>query len=84
MKNNIKKAKFYFTFGSWEGYPFKDGYIIVKAENRREAAEKFKQWFPHPQNGEIVNCSFYYDEAEWKRILERGYYVGREPLAIME
>ena len=38
MENNIKKANFYFTFGSWEGYPFNNGYIIVKAENIKAAA----------------------------------------------
>lgn len=75
---------FYFTFGSWEKFPFQDGYIIVKAETIREAAYKFMQWFPNPQDEDVVNCSDYYGEEAWQRLLAAGHYVGQEPFAIMQ
>ena len=82
--NNYFIKPFYFTFGSYEGYPFQDGYIIVKAETIREAAEKFMQAYPNERNEDVLNCSDYYSPEAWERILERGHYVDQEPLAIME
>lgn len=34
---NYFKKPFYYTFDSYEGYPFQNGYIIIKAETIREA-----------------------------------------------
>lgn len=82
--DNYYMKNFYFTFGSWEKFPFQDGYIIVKAETIREAAYKFMQWFPNPLDEDVVNCSDYYSEEAWQKILAEGHYVGREPLAIMQ
>ena len=82
--DNYYLKNFYFTFGSWERYPFQNGYIIVRAETIREAAYKFMQWFPHPYDTDIVNCSDYYSQEDWKHILAKGYYIDQEPLAIME
>ena len=58
--------KFYFTFGSWKGYPFKNGYIIVEAESLSEAIALFRsKWSDETPN--TVNCSDIYREAEWER-----------------
>ena len=74
---------FYFTFGSWERYPFQNGYIIVRAETVREAARKFMQRYPNPVDEEVVCCSDYYDEKVWnERISE--YYKDREPFLVLE
>ena len=75
---------FYFTFGSWEGMPFQNGYIIVKAKDIKEAGRKFAKWFPNPEDEETLNCSDYYGAEEWQEILEKGYYKEQEPLAIMQ
>lgn len=80
---NYYLKDFYFTFGSWEHYPFKNGYIIVKAETIREAAYKFMNWYPHPTDEGVLNCSDYYSAEKWQEILERGHYKDQEPLAIM-
>lgn len=82
--NNYFIKPFYFTFGSHKNFPFKNGYIIVKAEGIREAANKFMGMFPNKQDEETLNCSDYYGQEEWNGILERGYYAGEEPLAIIE
>lgn len=82
--NNYFVKPFYFTFGSWEGYPFQDGYIIVKATDIREAANKFKEKYPNERDETVLNCSDYYGQEHWNRILERGYYVGKEPFVIIE
>ena len=79
-----KKENFYFTFGSWEGYPFQSGYIIVKANDIREAARKFMAKYPNDRDETVVNCSDYYNEAQWGRILANGHYAGREPYEVME
>ena len=78
------KENFYFTFGTWKGYPFQDGYIIVKAKDIREAARKFMAKYPNRRDETVLNCSDYYSETQWARILADGCYVDREPLAIME
>ena len=83
MKNYFIKP-FYFTFGSYKGFPFQNGYIIVKAETIREAAYKFMQAYPNERDEDTVNCSDYYSQEDWNGILARGYYVNQEPLAIME
>jgi hypothetical protein len=61
---NILKS-FYFTFGRSPSFPFQDGYIIVKAMSREEAVDKFQSEYGDP-NDSCVNCSFIYDENEWK------------------
>lgn len=81
--DNYYIKNFYFTFGSWERFPFQNGYIIVRAETAREAARKFMQRYPNPVDEEVVCCSDYYDEKVWnERISE--YYKDREPFLVLE
>lgn len=35
--------KFYFTFGTDEGFPYQDTYLIVMATDLKEAIEKFRK-----------------------------------------
>lgn len=77
------KENFYFTFGSWERFPFQNGYIIVKAKDIREAARKFKAKYPNDRDETVLNCSDYYSEAVWKERVG-NYYKGREPYEVME
>ena len=56
---------FYFTFGSDETFPFKGGWVVVKASSFEEAVEKFKKRYGH-ENGP-VNCAFIYPEDEFKK-----------------
>ena len=75
---------FYFTFGSWEGYPFQNGYIIVMAENIKAAAIKFNELYPNDQDKTVLNCSGYYDAEDWYRLMKQGYYKGRQPYKVIQ
>lgn len=81
--DNHYKKNYYFTFGSWKHYPFQEGYIIVRAETIREAAYKFMQAYPNPQDEDTVNCADYYGQEEWEERVQK-YYKNREPFLIME
>ena len=78
------KKPFYYTFGSFEGYPFQNGYIIIKAETIRQANYRFMQEYPNPRNEDVLNCSDYYDAKAWERILSEGYYKDQEPFLVIE
>lgn len=55
---------FYFTFGSWKGFPYQHGYLIVKADDLSSAITKFRKKYPDKHKN-TVNCAFYYTEEEW-------------------
>lgn len=59
--------RFYYTFGINDRFPFKNGYIIIEADNKRQANSFFKALFPNPEHEDILNCSFYYNEEQWKK-----------------
>lgn len=41
--NSIESLKnFYFTFGTYDLFPFKNGYIIVKATSEKTAVERYR------------------------------------------
>lgn len=56
--------KFYYSFGTDAGFPFKNGWIIMYANTRQEADRKFHTLFPDRNEG-VLNCSFVYNEARW-------------------
>ena len=49
---------FYFTFGSWEGFPYQHGYLIAKADDLSSAIAKFREKYPDKHKN-TVNCAFY-------------------------
>lgn len=58
-------AKFYFTYGSDERFPFRGGWTEVIAPNRSMAVEAFRA--VHPDiNENTINCSFVYTEDDFK------------------
>lgn len=71
--------KFYFTFGSSSQFPYHGGYLIVKADDRNDAIEKYRKKYPDV-NENTVNCAFIYSEKEWNNFLEWCEYlsIGRE------
>ena len=80
-----KKPKiYYFTFGSSEEFPYtREQYIIVKAQDIREAAKKYKKKYPSRYNENILNCADYYSQKAWdERVKE--YYKGVEPVEVIE
>lgn len=76
---NLKN--YYFTFGSHEMFPYKNTYLIVKADNRTVAIEKFREKYPD-KNNNCVNCAFIYDEEEWEKSLNKTTYG--EPAEIID
>lgn len=60
-----KLHPYYFTFGSDPNFPFQDGYIVIYARGRSEACKMFNHIFGERDG--MVNCSFIYNEEEWKK-----------------
>lgn len=59
------RETFYFSFGTAEFFPFKHGWVEVKANSREEACEMFASHYPNRDG--LLNCSFVYSEDEWKQ-----------------
>ena len=57
---------FYFTFGSWEGFPFQNAYIVVEGFDRADAVKRFRRKFPDKTEG-IACYSFDYSETAWAK-----------------
>lgn len=66
--------KFYFTYGTWSGYPYQGGWSIVCADDIREAIQIFKEAHPTPEN--ILNCADYYkaEDFESTEIFTKGNF----------
>lgn len=77
----MNKNRYFFTFGSSDQFPFNNGYLIVKAENIRQAVSLFRVYFPDRTDG-VINCSDYYTEADWDNNVKK-YYMGIKPKAII-
>lgn len=72
----------YFTFGSWEKYPYPNGYIIVEAENHVAAIAEFRKKYPDLTEN-CLNCADWYRESEWTGRVSQ-YYSGRQPSEILQ
>lgn len=59
-------SRFFYTFGSDKGFPYRNGWVEVVADSWEAAHRKFRSRFPdrHPN---CLNCSFFYDEEQWRR-----------------
>ena len=60
----MEKKPFYFVFGNWEGFPYQNTYLIVYAQTKRKAIEKYRKHYPDVHEN-VVCCSAYYTEKEW-------------------
>lgn len=52
-----------FSFGSWKGFPFQGGYIIINAPTKTEAIRAFRSRFPDRTPG-TLNCSDIYTDPK--------------------
>lgn len=57
-------ARFIYTFGSSESFPYRGGWVEVIADDLREAHKKFRAHFPDQTPG-ILNCCDYYTEDQF-------------------
>ena len=78
----IEQKPFYFTFGSWEKYPYQNRYLVVYAEDVREAVQKFRRKHPDITEG-IVNCAAWYTEEQKDCCIQRGTWYEGEPAEII-
>lgn len=75
---------FYFTFGSAKQFPYGRGqYVVVKAQDIREAARKYKRKYPNPHDDEVLNCADYYSQQAWDERIKQ-YYGDTEPAEVIE
>ena len=79
---NIELSSFYFTFGSWERYPYQNAYLIVYAKDTHEAVAKYRKKHPDIRNN-IVNCAAWYSEQGMKECKQRGTWYETGPAEII-
>ena len=59
--------KYYFTFGSWEKFPYQNTYLVVVASSYGDAVRGFRE--KHPDvNPDCMNCSDCYNAKQWERV----------------
>ena len=81
-KGNMIMRNYYFAFGSDLDFPYQNTYLIVKADSKRKAIEKFRKEYPD-RHKNTFNCAFMYDENEWDRSDNQKYYP-KNPAEIIE
>ena len=57
---------YYFTFGSWKGFPFNNCYLVVEGFDKEDAVQRFRKQFPDKTPG-IACYAFDYDKTAWDK-----------------
>lgn len=70
--------KFYFTYGTDKGYPFRGGWTLITAPNMSAAVQIFKTFHPNRDDNECLNCADYYraDYFESSESYKTGNFGG--------
>ena len=68
LKSNMALKSFYYTYGSYEGYPFQGGWSVVRAEDRAKADALFRKQHPDRTPG-TLNCA---DVYTWEEFMLTG------------
>lgn len=72
--------KYYFTFGSWKRFPFKNTYLVVVASSYGDAIKGFRE--KHPDTfPDCLDCSDCYSEKQWQKFGQD--YAGQDPAEII-
>lgn len=66
---DLATQRYFFTFGTSEQFPYRKGYLIVYADSKQGAVDKYRKKYPDI-NG-FINCSFVYSENEWFEAKQR-------------
>lgn len=72
--------KYYFTFGSWEKFPYQNTYLTVVASGYEDAVKTFREKYPDITPN-CLNCSDCYGEKEWERVGQ--YYADMAPAEVI-
>lgn len=75
-------TRVYFTFGSWEQYPFPNRYMVVEAETYDAAIAIFRNKYPDVHEN-TLRCASFYREDAWKERVEPQYYKDIPPAEIL-
>lgn len=62
-------AKFYFTYGSDERFPFRYGWTEIEAPDGPTACEIFSSVHPSRPGSDLLNCAFVYDEEAFSKTI---------------
>lgn len=67
--------KFYFTYGTDSGYPFRGGWTLIIAPDEKTATQIFRAFHPDRWSG-CLNCSDYYraDRFEQSDMYKTGNF----------
>lgn len=75
---------FYYTFGSDEKFPHRNGWVIVAAHDWDEADAKFRARFPdRPGHEGLLNCAFTYSADRGKEIDPEHTWTGYQCYEIL-
>lgn len=72
--------RYYFTFGSWEKFPYKNTYLIVVASSFDDAVAAFRKKYPDVHEN-CLNCSSLYSEEKWERV--KDTYADQSPAEVI-
>lgn len=68
LVEEISMKNYYFTFsGADMSFPYQNGYLVVRAENEKEAFRKFRFRYPDPYLN-CLCCAFWYTQEKWDAI----------------
>ena len=76
---------YYYTFGSDPGFPYRNGWVVVKASSREEADRKFRSRFPdRPGHEGTMNYSFCYTKERWNQMDPEHTWTGWKLYEVIE
>ena len=76
------QENFYVTFGSWEGFPYQNTYLIVRAKDSDEAIEKFRVKYPDKTPNTFC-FSEMYPEDEWQKSAISTFFRNKKPVDVI-
>lgn len=74
-------TRVYFTFGSWEQYPFPNRYMVVEAETFNAAIAVFRSKYPDVHEN-TLRCADFYREEVWNERIQQ-YYKDSPPAEVL-
>ena len=77
------RLNFYYSFGSADFYPFRGGWVIVKAGSRVEADRIFMKHFPC-RTPNLLNCASVYNEKQWREMAPEINWKGDQCHGVFE
>lgn len=81
----VRLNSYYYTFGSDADFPYRNGWVVVKASSREEADRKFRSRFPdRPGHEGTMNYSFCYTEERWKQMDPEHTWIGWKLYEVIE